>query len=130
MKIRAHHLLCVLGYRGKGYNEEFIENMDSVVEKLNYNPTIEILTSPDKICGKCPHMKSFMCEKEHYIKTLDNKVVSALNIDLGSRYTYETILRLIKNHMTLDIHEKICKDCSWYSLGLCAEGIKNIRNRG
>jgi hypothetical protein len=30
IKIRGHHLLCLLHFEGKGYSEEFIENMKIV----------------------------------------------------------------------------------------------------
>ncbi|PIU52192.1 DUF1284 domain-containing protein, partial [Candidatus Desantisbacteria bacterium CG07_land_8_20_14_0_80_39_15] len=30
MKIRAHHLLCVLGFQGLGYSPEFIKKMTQV----------------------------------------------------------------------------------------------------
>ena len=31
MRLRVHHLLCSALYAGKGYSEEFCENMDKAV---------------------------------------------------------------------------------------------------
>ncbi|MDD7224175.1 MAG: DUF1284 domain-containing protein, partial [Lachnospiraceae bacterium] len=30
--LRPHHLLCTQGYSGKGYSDDFVENMDKIVD--------------------------------------------------------------------------------------------------
>lgn len=62
-KLRPHHLLCTQGYSGKGYSEDFVENMDIVVEDINYikeNITEEIM---DDICGSCEWYSISHCKK-------------------------------------------------------------------
>jgi len=57
MKIRAHHLLCIQGFQGYGYSEEFTENMLKVIQNLKSFPNhkIQITTCCDAICACCPH---------------------------------------------------------------------------
>ncbi len=57
MRIRGHHLLCLQGFRGLGYNEEFIRRMGDVTRCLAGEPNcpIEPITAPDMICEVCPH---------------------------------------------------------------------------
>ncbi len=43
--LRAHHLLCVLTYSGKGYSPAFVTNFDSVVRRLQAGEALEILNS-------------------------------------------------------------------------------------
>ncbi len=34
IKIRPHHLLCLLTYAGEGYNDAFIDNFNKIVHRL------------------------------------------------------------------------------------------------
>lgn len=53
MKLRAHHLICLLGFRGLGYSPEFVENMARIADQLRSFPhtVIEIVRRPDDICS-------------------------------------------------------------------------------
>lgn len=57
--IRPHHLLCMQGYSGKGYDKGFVANMDMIVGTLRSNPEtkIRLLADCDNICKACPHQK-------------------------------------------------------------------------
>ena len=37
MRIRAHHLLCILGFRGLGYDKRFVQNMERIVSAVRHN---------------------------------------------------------------------------------------------
>lgn len=139
--LRAHHILCIQGFRGKGYSEEFVSNMKVIIDYLenNENKKIKIINNPDHICLSCPNnvgqseMRRFeinntyedkgFCENERYIVNLDNMVIKALDIELESHHTYKSLLEKIKKNMTIEKFENICGDCQWYSLGYCREGI-------
>ena len=60
MKIRAHHILCMQGFQGHGYSEEFSQNMSEVIEylKSNQEQIIEITDDVDVVCKYCPHKKN------------------------------------------------------------------------
>lgn len=32
--LRPHHALCILSFRGKGYSDEFIDNMYKMIDEL------------------------------------------------------------------------------------------------
>ena len=51
MDIRAHHLVCMRYFKGKGYSKEFISNFYKVINKLKNNQTIRIVNHPDIICS-------------------------------------------------------------------------------
>lgn len=51
LKLRGHHLLCSLTYKGLGYNESFIENFDKIMVRLNRGDTIELVKGIDAVCG-------------------------------------------------------------------------------
>ncbi|RCW81452.1 DUF1284 domain-containing protein [Phyllobacterium bourgognense] len=50
VKLRAHHLLCMLTYVGKGYSPAFTTNYDKVIARLVVGEDILIKEGPDDIC--------------------------------------------------------------------------------
>ena len=50
VKLRAHHLLCMLTYVGKGYSPAFIANFDAVAARLRAGEAVQVHEGPDDIC--------------------------------------------------------------------------------
>ncbi|KAA0968979.1 DUF1284 domain-containing protein [Aureimonas fodinaquatilis] len=51
LRLRPHHLLCMLNYVGLGYNDAFVANYDQVIARVNAGEDIEIVAGPDDICA-------------------------------------------------------------------------------
>lgn len=51
VRLRPHHLLCVLTYVGLGYSPAFTANMTGVAERLGAGEDIELVAGPDDICA-------------------------------------------------------------------------------
>jgi len=115
MKIRAHHLLCIRNFNGKGYNQEFIKNFYDVISTLDKEP-IEIITSADLICKKCPHLKGGACKhkegSERRTEELDIKVIKQAGINKNSFYRYDELKKKVSSMNTITI----CNDCEWKRL--------------
>ena len=125
MKLRPHHLLCTQGYSGKGYNDEFVENMTAITDLLRGSEaiTVELVFSTDDICAKCPLMvKADLCEDNEKVKRLDKKVVDYFGLEEKS-YIYQDIIREINAKMTASLMDDICSECSWYSVSACKKRI-------
>ncbi|HEX3014471.1 MAG TPA: DUF1284 domain-containing protein [Methanobacterium sp.] len=77
MKIRAHHLLCMQGFQGYGYSEDFSKNMAEIIEILQNFPKhkIEIIAGTDVICAFCPYNINGSCQENH--ESLEHKVFGA-----------------------------------------------------
>ena len=128
MKLRPHHLLCTQGYSGKGYNDEFIQNMTYATNYLRGDApaVIEIVFSTDDICAKCPKMKAIdLCDENEKVKRLDKKVAEYFDIEEKS-YIYKEIVREINAKMTPAIMDDICGECSWYPISACKRTILNL----
>ncbi|WKV07871.1 DUF1284 domain-containing protein [Thermoanaerobacterium sp. CMT5567-10] len=131
MIIRGHHLLCMLGFKGLGYNEEFIKNMDKIVKKLKNDDDvlIKLVDSVDNICEKCPHNFFGVCKNEHHkdsIREMDNAVLNILNIKSGTSMKYHDIKARIKLLMTEEAMDDICCNCTWREYGYCIDGLKKL----
>lgn len=108
-KLRPHHGLCINFFEGKGYSQEFTENMTSVIELLNSeNPETELTTNHDIICCCCP------CTDCHdKALSYDLKVMEICGVSENIRW----------KDFRKKVHEKIistgrlkevCGNCQWF----------------
>ena len=118
-KIRAHHLLCMLNFRGGGYNRNFVKNMKRVVKRLSSNlasPVI-VATEVDIICSACPHNKGGRCLKkedsEKQVRTQDLKIIKKLGFKPGKKLSIIQAWEEIKKNILPKDLSKICQDCQW-----------------
>ncbi|MGL5647149.1 MAG: DUF1284 domain-containing protein [Clostridium sp.] len=121
--MRPHHLLCTMAYIGKGYNKEFIENMNRKIKYLKTEDAkIRLKIKVDSICESCPNKKEEKCITENKVKIMDEKVLSYFNLE-EKEYFYKEIIEDIKRIITKEVFDDICKDCEWYNMGVCKELI-------
>lgn len=119
MKIRAHHLLCMQGFQGYGYSEDFTKNMAHVIQTLKNFPEskIEIISGNDIICTCCPHNIDSICQENlkspENIIAMDNKVLEKLRIPSGSIFKAGNIFKIVNEELTHPDVMDICGDCRW-----------------
>ncbi|MDF2618787.1 MAG: hypothetical protein K0S00_1446 [Xanthobacteraceae bacterium] len=51
VRLRGHHLLCLLTFVGKGYTPAFTANYRRIVARLNQGEAVELVGGPDDICA-------------------------------------------------------------------------------
>lgn len=51
IRLRAHHLLCLLTFAGKGYSPAFAARFSVIARRIHKGATIQIVTGPDDICA-------------------------------------------------------------------------------
>lgn len=51
IRLRPHHLLCLLTYVGKGYSPAFTANYDVIAGRISQGEDILIVDGPDDICA-------------------------------------------------------------------------------
>ena len=52
VRLRGHHFVCLQFFRGKGYSDEFVENLRAVVERSTENPA-QLVAGADDVCSAC-----------------------------------------------------------------------------
>lgn len=129
IEIRAHHLLCLIGFRGLGYDEKFIENMENVAQLFRSNGAIfSIINTADSICSACPYNKDGNCAKEQdserRVRSKDLQVIDRLGLAVGDELRSDELLKLIKERISPADMTKICQGCEWLNLGYCTDGLK------
>jgi len=124
IKLRPHHLLCLQGFSGKGYSNQFIQNMQDIKDKLSApNSQINMVFSSDDICACCPHLIApGLCETADSVKIKDNKVIKYFKL-AQKAYNYQDLINEIKLNITPSIMADICSDCAWYDNSYCRKNI-------
>lgn len=119
IKIRPHHLLCILRYYRGGYNKKYTNNLKKICKILRKNPNLKIKITKkcDDICIKCPHQINNICKKRkninHYILIMDNKVLKLLKIKNNSVYKARDILNLSIDKIKNKELKNICRGCEF-----------------
>lgn len=127
-RLRGHHLLCLLGYRGMGYSQEYVQEMTKLHAALRENPEnlISIVLGPDDLCAHFPEDKPYHCEDENvYIR--DQSILTHLGIKVGEQYRWEDLLAAIQHRVVPDDIPRFCETCPWRPYGVCEEGVERIR---
>ncbi|MBM7571945.1 DUF1284 domain-containing protein [Aquibacillus albus] len=126
-KLRGHHLFCLLGYRGMGYSQEYVENMTRLHQTLRNNPKtgIQLVKGPDQLCEKYPNSGKYHC-RDNTIYERDTAILEKLCLQTGQILKWEDIESRIRNYVVPSDIQIVCKSCSWRSYGVCEEGIQEM----
>ncbi|MGA5690837.1 DUF1284 domain-containing protein [Cytobacillus pseudoceanisediminis] len=126
-KLRGHHLFCLLGYRGMGYSQEYVENMTRLHQALRDNPRtwIQLVKGPDQLCEKYPNSGEYHCEHND-IYERDAVILEKLGLKIGQILYWKDIESNIQKYALPSDIQTFCETCSWRSYGVCEEGIQDI----
>jgi len=134
MRLRAHNLLCIQGYVGKGYDAAFVANMTRVVDSLADAIPVTVIAAPDALCAACPHLQESGCAlhgagTETGMVRQDRDVLKRMAIRDGETLPWGEILARIARSVAPGDLDSICGACAWLALGHCAEGLRKLRQR-
>ncbi|MHC4137114.1 MAG: DUF1284 domain-containing protein [Planctomycetota bacterium] len=134
MRLRAHNLLCIQGFLGKGYDAAFVANMTRVVESLDDATPVTVVAAPDALCAACPWLQQSGCAlhgegTETGIVHQDRDVSARLGIHDGETLPWaEIVARIARSVAPRDL-DRICGACPWLPLGQCQAGLRRLRQR-
>jgi len=136
LKIRPHHLFCLLGFKGIGYSTDFVSNMAGISEKIKKNSEIEIklVSGCDDICRSCPYFSNFGCAKnpdsEVRLNNKEMQIISLLQIETDRTEKAGILYEKIRERFSLGMFDWLCNDCEWYSMGYCRNEIESLKEGG
>ena len=125
IRLRAHHLLCTLTFKGVGYNLALIADYTQIVQRLNAGEDVLIVSGPDDACSPLLTARSTHCVSP---SVLARDIVAAhvLSIALGQSIAMGTTLRFSAENIAKSRQvfrtsavRKTCQGCEW--LALCTD---------
>lgn len=137
--LRAHHLLCMLTYVGKGYSAAFAHNFDVIASRLAAGEEVLVVEGPDAICAP-------LCECEGdgahchgaEARARDQRAAQALAPVLGQPLGAGSRVRLnvgvlagLRARYASGQFGGACAGCEWADLcgGVAAAGYAGVRLR-
>lgn len=115
IKLHPHHLLCISFFKGKGYSQDFVENMATVISDLKRpNSTVTIINESDDICKACPNNIDGRCATQDKVERYDKSLLDLCNLSVGQTLTYSALKQLVyKKILSCNKRTQICGDCEW-----------------
>ncbi len=86
VRLRGHHFLCLLTYKGYGYTPDFVKNMTRIVERVQAGCAVELTEGPDDICRGLTPEDRVSCDHDCTRVTVtgrDEKAIAATAALIG-----------------------------------------------
>lgn len=99
VRLRGHHFLCILTYKGLGYTPDFVANMTSLVSDMSEGRPVVLMSGPDDICGGLDDLGRTLCQHDcgtPETRDLDDEAVKEVSALLGHALDQPFVLTAAK----------------------------------
>ncbi len=111
-KLRGHHLICLQFFKGQGYNEKFIKNIQKILATID---VAEVVDGIDEICKTCPYnvgICTYSDNSEKKVRELDKLALNLLGLKIGSKVRWKD-LKVRIPQIIIEWRAFACKNCNW-----------------
>jgi hypothetical protein len=136
IRLRPHHLLCMLTFAGKGYTPEFVRHFESVVSRIaTGQEPIEIVEGPDEICSSLLAQADCHCHNAS-VKLRDQQAAEAIgdllqrSIRAGEQFVPDAnLVQTLRTAFATGTIRQACSGCQWKNLcdGIAQAGFSESR---
>lgn len=135
IRLRPHHLLCILTYAGKGYSPAFVANYDAIAARIGAGEDVLLVSGPDDVCAPLLGEADAHCFNASVTERdrLAARDVAAL---LGEAVEDEALLTLdaarlkqMREAFAAHTIRGACPGCEWHDLctGIAAQAFAGTR---
>jgi hypothetical protein len=138
VRLRAHHLLCMLTFVGRGYTPAFSANYERIIARLNVGEPVELVEGPDDVCAPMLKERGSHCRTES-VAQRDAKASAALAqrlglvLEQGRRIvlTAETLAQMRAAYAEGAVRAA-CTGCEWapFCTDITGQGFEGTRLSG
>ena len=134
VRLRPHHLLCVLTYVGRGYSPAFTANMTAVAERLGAGEDIELVVGPDDICAPLldhpdPHCRRASVVERDRAAARDLHDLLGFDVQTGAHWVLdEDLVGRLREAFASHQIRSACTGCEWVDLcgSIAASGFDGV----
>jgi len=120
MRLRGHHLACLTGFTGHGYDPTFTRRLAELAAAWRAGEVVEVVEGCDDVCASCPWRAGDGCgrhpDADAAVRAQDRAVLAALGRVPGDRTTCATVTADLSRPDTREVVLASCGDCSWASV--------------
>ncbi|SMC90853.1 DUF1284 domain-containing protein [Rhizobium sp. RU36D] len=135
VRLRAHHLLCMLTYVGKGYSPAFVANYDAISARLSAGEEIELVAGPDDVCAPLLGDAHAHCRGESVIARDEaaRRAIAeefAVSLETGALMVPTApLLARLRQKFAAGTLRRACAGCEWTDLcdRVAAQGYPDVR---
>lgn len=134
IRLRPHHLLCLLTYVGKGYSAAFTANYDAIAARIGDGEDVLIVAGPDDICAPLLGDADPHCHRDSVVER-DRLALRDLGELLevpprigGSVALDAAVLKQMREAFATGRTRAACAGCEWHGLctGISAKGYAGV----
>ncbi len=123
IRLRPHHLLCMLTYVGKGYTKAFTANFDRLLPVILAGNPLQIVLTPDDICQPllnepdevCHCFNASVCQRDKLAQ--QDMSMLGFNIEDGQIFSLTPQhIQLLRQAFAAGTIRRACHGCQWYEL--------------
>ena len=125
LRLRHHHLLCLLTYVGKGYSPAFTANFDRLAARISAGEAVLLVDGPDDVCapllidadGTEPHCLRDGARQRDARAAVAVGAVLGRPVPAGTRITLDPpAIRDLRRAFAAGTVRSACIGCEWYDL--------------
>lgn len=131
--LRAHHVMCVTTFAGKGYSPGFVQEMTRVWRGIRAGEVqrVRVTAEADPVCGACPHLQDAedprSCRFHASTSSRDHRMLATMGWTEGQEIDLVQALDVVhEQHASL--MEQVCTGCNWVSI--CSARRFTLREPG
>ena len=124
IRLRAHHLLCMLTFAGEGYTPDFVANFAAIVARIGAGEAVELVDGPDDVCAPLAVTADTHCD-EPSVRRRDRDALRALAVAEPPLSVERPLLldaaaiAVLRAQFAAGTIRPACAGCEWYAL--CSE---------
>lgn len=114
-KLRPHHSLCIQFFVGKGYSDEFVQEMKKIIKILEReNPTLMLVDECDILCKACPNKINGKCISSCKVHKIDTACLNECMLGFGDTISWNELKDLAyRKIIAQNKISEVCKGCEW-----------------
>ena len=137
VRLRGHHFLCILTYRGFGYKPTFVANMTDIVAGIGNGRPVILAEGPDDICNGLTSDDRRACnhdcgkaETRELDRVAVDEVGNLLGIDFaGPLEIRRSMVDTLRSAFAARSIRGACARCPWgeFCTDIAAEGFADTK---